>query len=359
MKKTNKIITIIMLISILTISLFISTVNASVTIGASDSNRTVGITRNVTGVTNNVTNTFTYTIAQDTTYNSETVTNYPTSTTVVFNNVQPSSGTATQTGTVDFAGATFSKVGDYRFILTETGSTDSTQYPLDNSTYYLYVSVRYAAGDTNGTQMVATVASQGIKNDTNDVNAQTPGTKENVVFTSESVFTYITIEKQVTGNMGDKSKYFDITVTVPGTGTYLVSGGKYGTPATSSTSVTAGSATTLQIKHGETITIGIAADGTTKQIPVGSSYTVAETSAEGYETTIDSLTAGTLTTTKQAAVIPANNQLPATNKVTIVNHYELATLTGVFLNIMPYVIIAAAVIILIALVRRSSKKKEE
>ena len=115
--------------------------------------------------------------------------------------------------------------------------------------------------------MVATVATQGISDSTNDErDTEDPGTKEPVVFESEATFTYITISKQVTGNMGDKSEYFDVTVTIPGTtgDTYLVSGGKYGTPATSETTVTAGTAKTLQIKHNETLTIGIASDGTKK-----------------------------------------------------------------------------------------------
>ena len=349
-------ITIIMLVAILTIGLFISTVNASVTIGASDSNRTVTITRNVNEVTNNVTNTFTYTIAFDSAYgagaNGGTASGFPTSTTVAFNNVAPLSGTATQTGTVDFAGTTFTKVGDYRFTLNETGSTSSTQYPLDNTTYYLYVSVRYAAGDTDGTQMVATVAGSGISDSSNDENHATdPGTKEAVVFESDSVFTNISITKTVTGNMGDKSHYFTVNVTIPGSGTYLVSGGQYGTPATSTTTVTAGTATALQIKHGETLTIGLASDGTTNQVPIGVSYTVAETTEQGYTTTID--------TVEQSSTTKTSVQAAASNATAIVNRYEVATLTGVFLNIMPYVVMAIAVIILIALIRRSSKNKKE
>lgn len=363
MKKTQKIITILMLISILTMSLFISTVNAAVTIASEAENSTVTITRNVNGVTNPVTNTFTYTIAFDSAYGaakkSGTATNFPTSATVVFNNKAPNdAGTATQTGIVDFAGTTFNKVGDYRFTLKETATEDSTKYPLDSEkTYYLYVSVRFAEDDTDGTKMVATVGGSGIKNNTNDERTKpNPGTKEAVVFESEATFTYITISKQVTGNMGDKSEYFDVTVTIPGTtgDTYTVSGGSH---ASNPKTVEAGKATVLKIKHNETITIGLS--GTKKQIPVGTKYTVAETAVEGYETTIDNLTKGTLTTTKIAAAIPTNNQLPATNKVSIVNHYEVATLTGVFFNIMPYVVIAAAVIILIAMVRRSSKNKKE
>ena len=345
MKKTNKIITIFMLITVLTMSLFISNVGASVTIANDAQDRTVTITRNVTGVTNPVTNTFTYTIAPDTQYNPGTVTGYPTSTTVAFSGVTPNaSGTATQTGAVDFGGTTFPTVGDYRFILTETGSTNTTQYPLDNTTYYLYVSVRYAAGDTDGTSMEATVVSSAMTSTA----APTSQTKEAVVFTSGAELTHVTISKTVTGNMGDKSKYFDISVNIPGTGTYLVSGGKYGTPANSSTTVTAGTATTLQIKHGETITIGLAADGTTDQIPIGINYTVGETAVTGYTTTIDGAATNPKTETTVATA--------ANNTTAIVNNYELATLTGVFINMVPYLLIAAVVLVLIVLLKRSSKK---
>ena len=340
MKKTQKIITILMLIAILSMSLFISTVNAAATVSSPG---TVTVTRNVTGVTNNVTNTFGYTIEADTEYNPAAVTNFPTSASIAFSNVAPTAGTATASTTVDFSSAVFTKVGDYRFKITETSSTDASKYPTDNSYYYLYVSVRYAANDTDGTNMVATVAASGIKNSTAD-----NGTKQAVVFEASPIFTNISISKSVTGNMGDKSAYFDVTVTVPGdTGaTYAVSGGSHAdNPAT----IAAGTATTLKIKNGETIIIGSSSG--TNQIPVGVNYTVAETAVQGYTTSIDTVEQSTITkTTVQAA---------ASNATAIVNNYDAATLTGVFLNIMPYVVIAAAVVILFAMVRRSSKHKRE
>ena len=346
MKRTNKVIAILMLIALLTMSLFANSVNASATISQGDANSTVTITRNVTGVTNNVTNTFGYTITPDSTYNgTKTVTGSPTVGNIVFSDVAPNAGTATQTGTVNFAGVTFSDVGDYRFILTETSTTDSTKYPRDTSTYYLYVSVRYA---NDGTTMVATVAGNGIKDNTNDQNAQTnPGTKTAVVFTSGAALTNITITKTVTGNMGDRSKYFDVPVTITGeTGeTYTVSGGSY---AQNPTSLTSGTQATLKIKHGETITIGVASNGTTKQIPIGASYTVSETQETGYTTQIDSVERSTITKTTDAD--------PSNNGTAIVNNYELATLTGVFFNIMPYILIAGIVLVLIVLLKRSSKK---
>ena len=89
MKKTQKIITILMLIAILSMSLFISTVNAAATVSSPG---TVTVTKNVTGVTNNVTNTFGYTIAADTTFNPAAVTNYPTTASIAFSNAAPTAG---------------------------------------------------------------------------------------------------------------------------------------------------------------------------------------------------------------------------------------------------------------------------
>jgi len=341
MKKTQKIITILMLIAILTMSLFISKVNAVDATVASPG--TITVTKNVTGVTNPVTNTFGYTIEADTTFNPVAVTEYPTTASIAFDKVAPKAGTATQSTTLNFSSAKFTKVGDYRFKITETYSTDATNYPIDGSYYYLYVSVRFDANDTDGTKMTATVVGSGMKNTT-----EKPGTKESVIFTTEPKFTNITISKTVSGNMGDKSEYFDVKVKVPGE-----TGAKYAVSGSSNTSnpteITAGTETTLKIKHGDTITIGLS--GTTKQIPVGVDYTVAETVPEGYTTTIDGKTVNPATKTTV--------EEPASNATAIVNNYEAGVLTGVFFNVMPYVVIALAVIILIAMVRRSSKKKEE
>jgi len=360
MKKTNKIITIIMLVAILTMSLFVSTVYAATnTVATVKTPGTVTVTKNVTGVTNPVTNTFGYTIAADTTYNPAEVTDYPTSASISFSNAIPSNGQVSNDTTVDFSGAKFTKVGDYRFKITETSSTKASKYPVDSSYYYLYVSVRFTDDDTDGTKKEATVASSGVKDSENDERAQTnPGTKQAVVFTTEPDFTSLTISKTVTGNMGDKSEYFTVNVTIPGESgdTYVVSGGKYGAATSSTKTVAAGTATALEIKHGETLTIGIAKDGTTKQVPVGAQYTVAETAVTGYTTTIDTVEQNTTTktTVKSDATDAATK-----NATAIVNHYELSTLTGVFFNIMPYALIAVAVIILILLVKRSSKKREE
>ena len=67
----------------------------------------------------------------------------------------------------------------------------------------------------------------------------------------------------------------------------------------------------------------------------------------------------TIDTVEQNTTTKTTVETPSGNATAIVNNYDVATLTGVFLNIMPYVVIAAAVVILIAMVKRSSKHKRE
>ena len=76
-------------------SLFISKVYADVTCTVA-SPGTVTVTKNVNNVTNPVTNTFGYTIEADAN-NPATVANFPTSATIAFTSVTPTSGTAPQT----------------------------------------------------------------------------------------------------------------------------------------------------------------------------------------------------------------------------------------------------------------------
>jgi len=347
MKKLNKILTILTLVIVmLSMSLIMGKVEAAITIANNAENRTVTVRRNVNDAANNVTNTFGYTIVPDNTYNAAnvpgyengvTVTNSPASLSIAFSNVAPTDGTATATNNIDFAGTTFTKPGNYRFKITETSSTNPTTYPVSNEEDYVYVEVRY---DTND-NLVATVLTQGT------VGSGT--TKEAVIFDGSVSPTYISISKRVTGNMGDREKYFDVNVTVAGTTgtTYTVEGGSY---ASNPSTVTAGTQTTLKIKHGETITIGYVTSTTTSQVPIGAQYTVTEPAVTNYTTTVDS--GNTNTKTSNAVENPANNA------TAIVNNYEVAALTGIFYNIIPYAIIAAVVLILIAIIRKSSKRKE-
>ena len=241
---------------------------------------TIPFTRTVTGVSNPVTNTFTYTITADA-GNPDTVTNVPTTSTVVFNATNPSSNTTTEAGAIDFSGATFNTVGDYYFTITETSSTNDFLYPIDNTTYTAQVSVRYATngGTTDMNTFVVTLAQNMQKEG---------GDKEAAVWSSASPRTYFEISAETNGNSADKDHCFTYLLNIPAENgisaddTFVVNNS---TCTENPTTITAGEDTTIKLKDGDTLTIGLL--NNLAQLPIGSSYTITLADAEGYDVTFN------------------------------------------------------------------------
>ena len=104
-----------------------------------------------------------------------------------------------------------------------------------------------------------------------DTGTITDGQTATAAFTNtrnvEPIPTYgnLTVSKNVTGDLGDKTKYFTFKVEFNVDGTFNYTGSKTGT-------ITSGG--TVQLKHGESITI--------VDIPAGTSYTVTESGNSGY-----------------------------------------------------------------------------
>jgi hypothetical protein len=136
----------------------------------------------------------------------------------------------------------------------------------------------------------------------------------------------LVITKTVEGNLGDKTKEFDITVTLNkpaekniDTVKVVYDGGKYEDVPVTFTGNTA--VLDLQIKHGDTITIA--------NLPYGVTYTVDEDdySSEGYVATgevLEPLAIG------------------AVNDVVLLNTNETLVPTGINLDNLPYILILGA-----------------
>lgn len=165
----------------------------------------------------------------------------------------------------------------------------------------------------------------------------------------------LAVTKTVTGNMGDRSKYFAINVTLTGeqgktyAASYPVSGGSKlidGTAKGTTTSISVnGQSHTFYLKHDETFTI--------KNLPYGVTYTVTETDYTdengGYNpadyTYSDSETVKTVDT--------------ALETVEITNNKEAAVDTGIVLDSLPYVlllVLSIGGVVLFVLKRRSSRE---
>lgn len=160
------------------------------------------------------------------------------------------------------------------------------------------------------------------------------GTKSNDITYTYSAGS-LSVSKTVAGNLGDRSKYFAITVTLFPEGgknydaTYTVSGGtKLGNgtaDAGTATIAVDGKPYTFYLKHGETFTIS--------NLPYNVSYKVAETdeSAVGYTVSYS---------TNQNSKISK-----ATDTVTITNTKESHVDTGIVLDSLPYVLLIAVAVV--------------
>ena len=176
------------------------------------------------------------------------------------------SGAATAAGTklgITIKLPTYTTVGVYEYTLKEVAGTTA------GVTYYgndIKLVVTVINGE-NGKLRIAAVhtESAGGKSDSFE-NTYSAGT--------------LSITKTVTGNLGDKDKYFEFKVTLTGDaaktygGSYAVTGGSN---SANPSTITIGEETTFLLKHGDTISIA--------NLPYGVTYAVTETAADGYKTT--------------------------------------------------------------------------
>jgi len=320
--------------------------------GSTATPHTFTIKKTINNAANVVTGkTFTYTVAADASNPSGGVTSAPTTATITFTDVSPTGGTAVATTKLDFGPAVFSKNGDYKFTVTETASNDPTNYPVDTSNKYTIIaSVRNASSSNLSSdegKQVHFFAYTGLTPDaSNKINNDATTGDAILNFSVNPQYKHIEISKKVSGAMADVDKDWTFTVTIDGTGTYNVSGNTN----TQVTTITAGTPATLTVKHNGTIIIG--SNNGTDQIPIGATYDFAETTDNDYTTTIN----GTAGSSKDDQTVSATQ---SENEWAVLNTFEGSTVTGVFLKILPYIVIVAiAVAGIIYLIVRNKKQKE-
>lgn len=207
---------------------------------------------------------------------------------------------------------TYTNVGVYEYKLGESlGTTAGVDYYPE----YIKLVVTVINGQ-NGNLRIAAVhtESEGDKKDSFE-NTYSAGTLD--------------VSKTVTGNLGDKDKYFEFNVTLTGvTGkTYANSYAVTGSANTENpTTIAIGETTTFKLKHGDTIHI--------ENLPYGVTYTVTETTADGYTTTKTGDT-GTINAAKQTAAFTNDK-----------NNGQIDT--GVYLDNLPYILVFAGVLAIAA-----------
>lgn len=173
-------------------------------------------------------------------------------------------GSANKTKDITIDLPTYTAVGVYTYEFSENAGATA------GVTYYgnkIKLVVTVINGD-DGKLRIATV------------HTESAGETKSDKFTNTYSAGTLNISKTVTGNLGDKDKYFEFKVTLTGeTGktygaSYVVSGGSN---SANPTIIKIGEETTFLLKHGDTISIA--------NLPYGVNYTVTETPAAGYTTT--------------------------------------------------------------------------
>lgn len=233
----------------------------------------------------------------------------------------------------------YTSVGIYTYTITQTaGNKAGVSYWA--SDIRLVVTV---VQDTNGLLRVAAVHTEGSEGGKSDdiINTYSAGS--------------LAVTKTVTGNMGDRSKYFAINVTLTGeadktyAASYTVTGGTKlvnGTDDATTSTISIGTPATFYLKHGETFTIS--------NLPYGVTYAVTEenyTAEEdgGYDTPAYTYSdAGTTKTVDSSS-----------ETVGITNNKGAIVDTGISLDSLPYILLlvislTGAVVFIVK--RRSSRE---
>lgn len=224
------------------------------------------------------------------------------------------------TGDITVALPEYTNVGVYEYTLKEVAGTTA------GVTYYdkgikLVVTV---VNDNNGKLRIAAV------------HTESTGETKSDNFPNTYKAGKLDVKKTVTGNLGDKNKYFEFKVTLTGEAgktyrdSYAVTGGSN---TENPSTIKIGEETRFLLKHDETIHI--------ENLPYNVTYTVTETAVDGYTTTKTGDT-GTINAADQTAAF-TNTKTGSID-------------TGVVLNNMPYILVlavlAAGVVVFIIRKRR-------
>ena len=285
---------------------------------------------------------------------------------------------ATQTVTVDLSGVQFSDPGIYRYLITETATTQQgitndaetvrtlDVYIVDNNGVLEVAGCVLYEGEVTAAPAISTDPAQAIP----------AGAKKSTGFTNEYATQKLSIAKTVTGNQGSKNKYFKFTVTlsgaVPGTqytvDLSLAEAAPAANAATSYTSmsnpelitVPADATTVSQVfylRHDQAITIrGLAPDTVYAVTEESEDYTAAEgsakvlTPASGTEGDPDYVPAKTYND-------PVNGTIAAADVHTgYTNDRSGSVPMGVALTALPGIVIVCAAAIGLVLLGRKKKR---
>ena len=243
---------------------------------------------------------------------------------------------ATKEVTVDFSGISFTAPGIYRYTITEVAPAQSGIAIQGSGTRTLDVYVEYTDDSATTLAVKHYVLQDGTAN---------PNTATKSKGFTNTYTTYdLTLTKTVTGNQGDRDKYFAFTVNitdaVEGT-VYTVDLPDTDSYASNPETLTVGNqgsvTATYYLKHDQSIVIqGLTTD--TKYVITETDY-----SGDGYSTAYSLDSANPVT----AIATPSENNTMNgdDHTVTFTNDKQGTVPTGILLETAPYLILGAVVVV--------------
>lgn len=223
-----------------------------------------------------------------------------------------------------FAGITFMTPGIYHFTVNEkAGTNPNIQY--SGQTYYADVQVGWQV-DANG-KLTGALHVDGIAVYNGQQKSRSDKVDMITFDNSAAENSSLTVFKTVTGNASNKNDLFEFTITVSGVkGTYPASN------ATGKVTAVNGFITEkVSLKHGEKFVI--------YNLPTGANYAIAEMDtaySESFRINNGETKDGLATTGKIGK---------EDTTVEFVNTKNIATPTGVFMDVMPYALILVAAVL--------------
>lgn len=259
---------------------------------------------------------------------------------------------AQKDATVDFTGVSFSKPGIYRYELKEDTVTAPGITRKSNETLYLDVFVT----DNNG---ALAVSSYVLHTDSGKPTAQSEeetDTADKVKgFVNEYTTQELTFEKQIAGNQGDKTKYFEFTLeleneNLKGSTIAVDISGATSSDNTGKTSITLDATTgkaseTYKLTHGDKVVV--------KGLPEGTKYTV----KDAYEDYTATATGGTISDDPTAKTASISDTIASAAVDLVFTNTKNGTIpTGVILDSAPFILVialAAAALVITAVRKRA------
>lgn len=232
----------------------------------------------------------------------------------------------TKTAQFDFSKVTFPAIGVYRYTVSEQNDKkDGITYDEKKWTVDVYVGNK--PNNEEGFEPLYIVSKEDISS-----------TKKPIQFTNSIKTTSLKIEKQITGNAGDRKKSFNFTLTLQPSECYKAGSVVKIDQDGSKKDVTIGTPYKFTLGHGKSVMLS--------KLPIGITYELSEDEAnkDGYTTTATLKEQGKEKSSDFVLSTQKQKTDDSTDEVTITNRRDIKIPTGIVGTLAPFVALSIVAI---------------